>query len=290
MHRFAFPAIAALVSLSCAAPAPPPALESIRLDLSGPRPTAQLRIGETPPVTAIFDTGAAASVLKLDYAQTLNLPNQGAASAAGPAGAPVQGFRTTIPAATLGDAHFGPAFAVALDIPLPLPGVSAIISPAVFSGRLVRFDFAHSVAEVLARWDSSTPSGEAYDYNGGDNPMSINRVPAVRVTLPGAPVMADIDTGTADGLVLPLSMASGLSFAAPPVRDGALRMVGVDHPKYRATLNGATQIGPLTLHNPPLLLVDGARRPIVGMSVLRGAIVVLDPQNHRDWMLAPSGD
>lgn len=264
---------------------------AIQLDMTAPRPTAQLVIGDTEPVTAIFDTGAAGSVLRLAYAERLGLPNQGAAAAHAPSGAPVTGFRTTIDAASLGAARFDHAMAVALDINLPLDGVDAIISPGVFSGRLVRFDFPASVAQVLPRDGANMPAGEATPYAGENTHGMIRRTPAVRVELPGAgAVTAIVDSGSARGLLLPLEMARDISLSGPLVPGEPVRMVGAEHPSFIGRINGIVRVGPLTLENPEVRFADGATEVIVGMEILHNAVLVLDPQEHRSWLLVPSSE
>jgi hypothetical protein len=260
----------------------------IAMDLTGPRPTVQLKIGSLPPATAIFDTGAAASILKTDYARALHLPDEGAAHAAGPGGAPVDGFRTTIKG-QLGSARFGPAMAVALDIPLPLPGVSAVISPSVFEGRLVRLDFQKSVAQILPKNAGTIPPAPAQPYSGGGlHVMTVTRIPTASLTLPGGrKLVLDVDTGWQGGLELPLSMARELPLLSPPVPGPALRMIGSSTPTFTARLKGFAYLGPVALANPEISFVAGdAAHAKVGMRILRQTVLVLDPEEHRAWVLA----
>ncbi|GAN00539.1 hypothetical protein U91I_04205 [alpha proteobacterium U9-1i] len=260
---------------------------SIALDMTAPRPTAQLVIGDADPVTAIFDTGAAASVLRLSYAERIGVPNQGPASAHGPNGAPVSGFRTRIDDARLGDASFTGAMAVALDIPLPLEGVDAIIGPGVFSGRLVRFDFPAGIAHVVPRTADNTPSGEATPYHGENTHGRVRRIPAVRVDIPGAPeIVAIADSGSARGLLLPLTLAHSLPLSEPLTSGEPVRMVGAQFPSLTSRINGNVRIGPLTIENPQVRFADGIGMSVVGMEILRDAILVLDPAEHRSWLLA----
>jgi hypothetical protein len=287
---FLFASMAALCGApACAADAPDAAPATIPLDLSGPRPTAQLVIGNSAPVTAIFDTGAAASVLKLEYAQRINTPNQGAAMAHGPSGTPVQGFRTTIAHASLGGAQFDNALAVAFDIPLPLEGVEAIISPSVFSGRLVRFDFAGGVAQVLPMTTANTPREPSRPYVGENTHGMIGRTPGVHVEMPGAsPVDAILDTGARRGLSLPLSMAHAIPLLEPMTPDEPQRLVGAQYSAFRARINGSVHIGAITVVNPEVSFADGPTPPIVGFPILRNVVIVLDPAGQRAWLLAPA--
>jgi hypothetical protein len=76
------------------APAPG-AVETVPLDLSGPRPIAMLTIGAGEAVRVIFDTGASGNVLDADFARAAGLPDDGPAGVGTPAGgAPMLGFRT----------------------------------------------------------------------------------------------------------------------------------------------------------------------------------------------------
>lgn len=287
---FLFASMAALCGApACAADAPDYAPAAIPLDLSGPRPTAQLVIGDTAPVTAIFDTGAAASVLRLEYAQRINAPNQGAAMAHGPSASPVQGFRTTIAHASLGGAQFDNALAVAIDIQLPLPGIDAIISPSVFSGRLVRYDFASSVAQVLPMTAANTPREASQPYVGENTHGMIGRTPGVLVEAPGAPPFsAVLDTGARHGLSLPLSMSHAIPLLEPMTPGEPQRLVGAQYPAFRARINGTVRIGGITVVNPEVSFVDGPTPPIVGFPILRNAVIVLDPAGQRAWLLAPA--
>ncbi|MBY0565542.1 MAG: aspartyl protease family protein [Hyphomonadaceae bacterium] len=277
---------AAMVLVACGSLADAQGPATIELDMSAPRPTAQLQIGQEPPVTAIFDTGAAGSILRLDYAQRLDLPRQGAARAAGVGGRPVEGFRTTI-SGSLGGAQFDSSLAVALDIPLPLPGIDAIISPNVFAGRLVRFDFTAARAQVLPRDAANTPRVAAVPYMGEDSHGRINRTPAVEVLLPnGQTVMAMADTGALGGLRLPLAMAEQLTLLAQLEPRDPVRMIGREIPAFTGRVSGVVRVGPLELRDPEVIFIDSTDHPsVVGFDVLRQGVLVLDPLERRSWFL-----
>lgn len=293
MHRrlFLASATALAAATACAQAQPAATVETIPLDLSGPRLTAQLQIGAAEPVTAIFDTGAAASVLKLAYATHIGAPNQGPAAAHAPGGTPISGYRTTIEG-RLGNARFRRAMAVALDIPLPLEGIEAIISPAVFSGRLVRFDFPRRVAEVLSKSAATLPPGRGTPYHdgGGGGGHMVRQIPAIELVLPGQqPIMAIADTGASRGLLLPLRMAASLPLATPLAPAPPVRMVGATRDAQTARLDGAVRIGGLEFRDLEITFEDGETPANIGFSILRQAVLVLDPEAHRSWFLpAPS--
>lgn len=284
--------LAALTTLSgCGAGAvalPPQGARKIALDLTGPRPTAALMLGGKGPVTAIFDSGAAASVIQLRFAAEAGLPNEGDVEASAPSGAPVRGYRTTI-SGRLGEADFPPSLAAALDIPLPLPGIDAVISPAVFKGRLVRFDFARSLAEVLDLTAANTPTTAPAGYSRNLNPFQVSRTPNARVVLPGSITLeAMVDTGSAGTAVLPMEMAARLPLTGPlqPLED--VRRVGASYPAKTAVLAGAMRVGEAVFDQPELTFAEGVPNATIGIKLLRRTIIVLDPGGYRAWVL-PAG-
>src|SRR5262249_28694560 len=158
------------------APAPQPAVaETIALDLTGPRPTAQLRVNGGAPATAIFDTGAAGTILRLDYATRSALPNNGNANAHCPGGALIPGFQTTMEQGQLAAALSTGAFRVPPAIPLSLPGIDAIVTPSVFAGRLVKFVFPAGRVDVVPKTAANTPTAQADDYLGQDTHGQLRR-------------------------------------------------------------------------------------------------------------------
>jgi hypothetical protein len=190
---------------------------------------------------------------------------------------------------TLGGAAFDGAMAVALDIQLPLEGVDAIISPSVFSGRLIRFDFAASAARILPRNTNSIPHQPAQPYVGENAHGMLRRTPGVIIQFPnGQPIEAILDTGAARGLSLPLAMAESIPLTGPLVPDEPVRMIGVpSRPSFKGIVAGAVRVGPIVLQNPEVRFEDGSTEIAVGMPVLRQGIIVLDPQAQRSWFLAP---
>jgi hypothetical protein len=287
MNRRLFLSSGIALAAACGDGAAQTAVETIALDMAGPRPTAQLRIGDSAPATAIFDSGAAASVVTLAYAQRLGLPNLGTAAAHGPNGTPVQGFRTRLDNATLGGAPFSGALAVALNMNLPLEGIDAVISPSVFSGRLVRYDFPAGVAEIAPR--AQAPSGRPTAYVGESRHGQLRRTPGVEVLFPGGTsVIATADSGSARSLLLPSEFASRLPLMSPPTPVAPVRMVGAEFPATRTQISGEVRVGPLRVANPEITFAEGAAGGIVGMQILRNAILVLDPQRLQTWLLAPA--
>lgn len=278
LDRILVAAVAAALAVSPSARAGDGAI--IPLDVGGPRPTAELVIGAHAPVTVIFDTGAAGSVLVPDYAAKVGVPNEGEARVGSPAGgAPRVGYRTTIASARLGEATFTNARAVVVDLGLPLEGISGVISPYVFSGSLVRFELKQSRVVIAPKTPETIPNGDALAY-GGRHPL-----PSVTIDVAGVKIEAHIDTGNGRGLALPLEFAKRLKLKTPLTPTKDLRMVSSAHKAFTAEISGTVQIGPLTLTDPAVVFVEGVPSANVGFSVLKELTIVLDPAEQRGWLL-----
>lgn len=269
-------AILATTAAAWAADAP-----IIPLDVTGPRPTAQLTVGTHAPVTVIFDTGAGGTVLLPEFAAKLSLPNNGPVGVGSPAGgAPRQGYLTTIASARLGDAPIANARAVVVDLGLPLEGISGIMSPNAFAGSLVRFELKRSRVVVVPKTPATVPTAQAFPYSASGHPL-----PSVTVDFAGIKLEAHIDTGNGRGLALPLELAKRLKLKTPLTPTKELRMVSSTHKAYTAEISGTVHIGPLTLTDPLATFVEGVPQANVGFSVLKDLTIVLDPAERRSWLL-----
>lgn len=251
----------------------------IPLDLSQ-RPTAMLAYGANAPVKVIFDTGAGGTVLTTATARAWNLPEQGRAMVGSPAGGGrTEGIITSLDSARLGGAGFSNARVVAADLPLPLADIAGVVSPNVFSGSLVRFEFAQSRARVVAKNAENTPSAEAYPYDNGPRPL-----PSMPVDVAGQSFTVHLDTGNPRGLLLPLAAAQSLPLTGQLEPAPPLRSAGGEIGAFRGRLNGTLRVGPVTVQNPEITFADGAPAN-VGMEILRQTTIVLDPAERRTWVL-----
>jgi hypothetical protein len=189
-------------------------------------------------------------------------------------GTPIQAFRTTVANARIGDAALPEFSAVAM----PLPGHlnhAGVLSPNVFSGRLVRFAFARNEVRVTDR--ANAPAGEPTAYTGA------HPLPAITVQVGGQTHQAHLDTGAPHVISFPYAQASSLPLAAPAVEAGRARFVDGERTRYSAQIVGTVQIGPLTLTDPQIAMIDGLPFVNVGTEALRRMTVTLDPERRVSW-------
>ncbi len=281
--------LAAAASAAVALQAPAPAaVETIPLDLSGPRPIAMLSVGSGAPVRVIFDTGASGNVLDADFARGAGLPDDGPAQVGTPAGGPPMiGFRTHIDNGRLGNAVLGGARAVALPLAaLQHLNVKGVMGPSTFAGRLVFLDLARGEIRVTSKGPATIPSGQSHPYSE----MGPRSLPGVAVEVGGHSYDGHIDTGQPGMLMMPMTMSTempldGALTDGPPARlaDGVPRAVKIGR------IRGTARIGTLVLENPEVRFMEGINRVNVGMLALRGATLVFDPAERRTWLIPPGG-
>jgi len=267
---------------SIAPPAPPLAAEQIiPLDVTGPRPTAQLTAGDQPPVTVIFDTGAGGTIINTALAKALGLESRGAVDVGSPGGAkPVKGFFANIPSARLGEVEMKDISVVVVDLPLPLEGVMGVMSPNAFVGSLVRFELANARVVVVPKSAATIPAGASHPYSSGGHPL-----PAVAIDFAGVKLDAHIDTGSSRGFSMPIEAAKKLTLKSPLTPAAPIRRAGGEHNAFTAAVAGEVRIGPLTLTDPVVTFVEGVPIGNIGFSVIKDLLIVLDPAEKRSWLL-----
>lgn len=254
------------------------------LDLSGTRPAVSISVGGRAPELWVFDTGAAGTVVEIERARAWGLPEQGEARIGSPIGGEApHGFRTTLAEARIGDIVLPDTSAVAMPLHAQLQR-AGVLSPNVFRGRLVQFDFAKAQARVLERTAANMPHSEATAYDGA------HPLPAVTLHLPnGETISAHIDSGAPRGILLPLALADRLPLAGALEQRGTVRFVDGARPIHLGQLVGEVRFGPVTLINPQVEFVQDLPYGNIGMALLSNMIVTLDPERRVAWIeRAPS--
>lgn len=254
----------------------------IPLDMSGTRPAVSVSINGGAPELWVFDTGAGGTVMDIAKARALGLPEEQPVQLGSPAGGtPQQGFLTTLSSLNVAGHTLPPTHVVAA--PAIMADRGGVLSPFAFNGQFVTFDFAHSRVRISDRTPANTPAGMPTPYGGTGRG---HQLPAITVTLGAQTWMAHIDTGSPGAVTFPYAMAATLPLAAPPVQTGRARFVDGDHARYSATLTGRIHVGPLTLDNPQIELIDGLPSINIGSRLLNQMTITLDPEAQRVWAVS----
>ncbi len=247
----------------------------IPLDTSGQRPAVHLSLAGGAPENWVFDTGAAGSVINEDRASALDLPILGVTRVGSPIGGEViEASRVSVASARIGDVVLPDFTAVAMRLPGNLDH-TGVLSPNIFRGRLVRFDFARGEVRITDR--ANAPASEPTPYVGA------HPLPSIRVSVNGRTFDAHLDTGAPHVVSFPYAEAGALPLAAPPFETGRARFVDGERTRYSAELRGEVSIGPLTLSNPQISMIDGLPFVNVGTEALRRMVVTLDPERRVSW-------
>jgi hypothetical protein len=259
---------------------PATAEQVVPLDVSGPRPTAQLVIAEHPPVNVIFDTGAGGSVLNSELGRTHRLPNEGNIHIGSPGSLnQIPAYLTTLPKARLGTADITGQRAVVGDLGVPLPGISGVMSPNLFHGSLVRFELKRSRVVVVPKNAATTPAGTAYAYSGR------HPLPSADIDIAGVKMSAVLDTGSARGFSLPLEIADRFPLKAPMAPTKPAKMAGGERKAFLAQIDGTVRVGPIVLNDPPVTFIERFEHANVGFSILKDWTVVIDPAERQSWIV-----
>ena len=179
----------AAAALVCGRPAEASCQAPIELDVSGPRPTVQITLANGRRGTAVVDTGAMGAVVDSRYAEALGLANEGPVEPPFDQLPGANNYRSTLKGLQIGEVSVGDVAAPV--VPTPLSGIAAILSPLIFSGRLVEIDFGAGELRLCDRAAGVRRLGSGTPHT--DGPFAL---PAIPVTVDGTTLAAHIDSGS----------------------------------------------------------------------------------------------
>jgi hypothetical protein len=228
---------------------------------------------------AIIDTGAMDTTINVAFAPLLGLANEG--PLAPPFGRHATGYQSTLRGARLGSLAL-PDRSVAV-MASPLADAAAIISPAAFMGKLVRLDMGQGVLQVCPKTDAHLPRTAPFAYS--PPPFAL---PSFPLTIDGRTFQAHLDTGSGNQLIFPTALAQQLEIEGEWRQVGTARLhAGPARPIYRAKLKGDARIGPVTIRQPEVASLEIIPQVNIGMGILRGLVVTIDPAERRSWVERP---
>ena len=269
--------IALLLTTAAAPPALPPT-GPIVLAQSDQRLFVMMQLGDGELLPMIFDTGSDGHSIDRIAVRQSRLRTVGTTlEIDGTTGKRRTLPTVAIPHAKLGGLDVGSIEAVALDY--DRTDAMGIISPDMFTGRLVRLDLARNRAQILEASSATIPAEPATPYEGA--------LPTTLLALPdGSRIPAHLDTGFNGELSLPLAMKDKITLVAPATVVGHFHSINTDGEVYGGQVRGPVCIGPLTLDSPHVTFLGEIAN--IGLPVLRRVTLVLDPAAKRSWLLPAS--
>jgi hypothetical protein len=264
-------------------PPPPERVElagpeaSVPMESLGGRPIVQVTFGGKGPYRFIFDSGAAGMVITDALADELELEVLGEALVGSPAGGPPKPGRIVrVPRLEMGGAQVSGVHAVAAALPMRDPGdYRGVLSPALFPGHLVVFDFPAKAVRVRAGELPAADEKEVFEYD------SEERLPTVTIDVAGTRIDAHLDTGAPHGLSLPARYAGTLALDGAPVPAGKARLIDREVSLTSARLQGAARLGRFTFDKPQIVFNEAIPMGNIGAGILRDFVMTLDRAHHR---------
>lgn len=250
---------------------------ALPLKLYAGRPVIALTIDGKGPFDFIFDTGAQISVIDPALAGKLRLEQVGEVSVGSPA------HRTSAPSAlfkadrvTDGALRISGLVIVGVKLPFSEPNAPrGVLSPALFQGYLVTFDYPRKRIVLKAGSLSSPDDSTVFTY-AADRP-----VPALPISVAGASMVVDLDLGSSGGLTLPSAYAAQLPLYATPVPVKSVHVVEGKILATAATLEGTLAIGRYKIEHPRIVFADVGPTGSIGAGLIRRFAITLDVKNRR---------
>lgn len=164
--------------------------------------------------------------------------------------------------------------------PYDLPDEVGIVGPSSFSGKLVRVESAKKRVVLVPKNASTIPHCDANPYVEVDGGF----LPSVKLMIDGRSFSVEVDTGNNSALDLPTSSIPSIALQSPPVKFGKSVGASGTQDVFRGTLTGSLKIEGVIQDSRRQVLFLGHSIPNAGLPILRGATIVLDLAERRDWV------
>lgn len=242
------------------------------------RPVVDLTIAGEGPFRFILDSGAGVTVIDHALADRFELEELGETEIGSPIGGTVPAQRLKLQDLRLGNIDLGPVEALDMDLAGVIGSGDSpvgVLATSDLGERSLVFDFA---GDRLSVSDSLLPpanDADVFDFCSPEGKPSLN------IQVGGRQHCVHLDTGSPSLLMLPLSVADGLSLADKPAVRGRARLVGAEVDVWGARLDGELRIGEIVLRDPDLSFIETAPVGNIGQGFLRNVELTLDHTNRR---------
>jgi hypothetical protein len=247
----------------------------IGIDPGGGVPLVDAKLGSGRPLRLILDTGAVGLMINRAVADDEGLEVVGETTFHSPlgGGAGVEAPQVWVELLTVGGARLHGVTADLWDGD-SLYGSDGVLGLTMFRDALATLDLPGN--RLILTHGALRPGDEdvlPFQLDGGG-------VPEVFIRAGERSLLAHLDTGNPQGVVLPLSVRDGLAWAAEPRVVGRVRTVDAVKTLYSATLAEPLVVLGRTIQPAPVHLLEGASSANVGYALLRDWELTFD-QKHR---------
>lgn len=240
-------------------------------------PVVEVKVNGQGPFRFGLDTGMGGHItVTRDLATQLKLEKVGEARASDPSGQNAQTRDLVgIDAIEIGGAKWTGLRGTVLDGARPDRTTVGIIGYQLFNELLLTLDYPKKEI-AIARGALPEVDGKNVLALIGGHP-----VPVVELTIGGKKVQTDIDAGSPALLTVPLAVSKELTLNGEPEVVGQGRTVSGPFEILAAEVKGDVTIGPRTLSNPRVDIVERFPRANIGYRFLRDFAVTFDAKNGR---------
>ena len=233
-----------------------------------------------------FDTGASGSVIGQKLAKELNLKSLGEVRVKSGGDRadkkPIPAQLVRIDLLEIGAAKIAPVTIAAMDR-LGLGGDDApagVLSPVIFAGYLVTFDYPKKEIRIKAGALDSPDDKSIFAYQIGRS------IPSVMAKIGDQSIEAHIDSGAGAGLSLPMELDEKLPLEGKPVDTGKkAKSVSGEFPVFEGKLKGNLAFGQFTFRNPTISFSDVVQRGNIGAGILKDFVLTVDVKGRRFQMV-----
>lgn len=241
------------------------------LDLGTRRPMIAVTVNGQGPYWFVVDTGSAGNVIDSGLAAQLTLTSVGVQRVGSPGGPPIEAHRFAIDSLAAEGLQLTGIEAVGIDLAAMAGDTfQGIIGMRSFRDYLVTFDYP-GARLVVESGSLTAGAAGTVAYDGG------SRLIRIEIDVAGVRLPADLDTGSPASFTLPKAFEDRWTFLSPVIEAGSARLVGAEHPIWRARLDGPITLAGHTFEDPEVGLAEfTADFANVGYETLRHMVLTID--------------
>jgi hypothetical protein len=254
---------------------------TVPMESWGGRPVVSVVIDGKGPYRFVLDTGASGGVMTHTLARDLGLRSLREIEVMSPgSSAPRKGSVVIVGEMRIGSAIVQGAALTAMDLSAVFRAEGTpvgVLSAAGFPGHLLTFDYPRRAIRLRAGALPSPDGKRVFAYEALDG---LPPLPTVPVTVGGVELLAHLDTGASQALLLPEALVSQVKLRGDLVDVESGATVDRTFRVRAGTLAGRMTIGDYQWED-PLVQFGGLPRANVGGKTLSEFEVTLDASNQR---------
>ncbi len=248
--------------------------------------TVEASVNGKGPYHFFFDTGAAGAIIDQGLAKELKLPVVGEAGVKSggdaPDKKPIPAQLVNVDRLQIGSIKLSSVTIIALAHELRggSDGPVGVLSPAMFPGYLVTYDYSKKEIRIRAGELGDPDQKTIFPY------LKNHHIPSLMVTVGDETLEAHLDTGSGQGLFLPTKLADKLTLDGKLVDSGRkAESVSGKFTVFEGKLKGKLSFGQFSFADPTIQFSDVVRVANLGARILDRFVLTIDAKSRRFQMV-----